>query len=298
MTRDPAPPRPAGRPRAWSRLLRGSKKPPIRERDCRKDIRQRWRVSGPCRRRPKWPVYLRCGWCHGQEVDEAGPAHQGTRGAGKMLSAGPRAADTRCPASAVTGGRGLPGSVTGCSGYDAVMAGCGRARRGAAVLGCVALLGAGCAVGGRAAPAQKSAPRAAANSGLAIGSARRALGARYLEIAIAGNRRLNADFDPLEDRDRNDLARAKADLSDAAATERLFDRRLLRIVFPTETERVARLLYTVNQARARLTTAAAASASLRQLHAYEQRLTAANRPVEQAVRTIRRQLGLPPPATS
>jgi hypothetical protein len=78
----------------------------------------------------------------------------------------------------------------------------------------------------------------------------------------------------------------------------LFDRRLLRIVFPTETERVARLLYWVNQARARLTTAAAASTSLRQLHAYEQRLTAANRPVEQAVRTIRRQLGLPPPPTS
>ena len=46
--------------------------------------------------------------------------------------------------------------------------------------------------------------------------------ARYLVIATAGNRRLNADFDPLERRDRNDLARAKADLRDAAATERLF----------------------------------------------------------------------------
>jgi hypothetical protein len=181
------------------------------------------------------------------------------------------------------------------------MAGCGRARRGAAaaaVLGCVALLGAGCAVGRPAAPAQESAPQAASNGGLAIGSARRALEARYLEIAIAGNRRLNADFDPLEDRDRNDIARAKADLRDAAATERLFDRRLLRIVFPSDTERVARLLYRINQARARLTTAAAASASLRQLHAYEQRLTAANRPVERAVRAIRRQLGLPPPPAS
>ena len=123
-------------------------------------------------------------------------------------------------------------------------------------------------------------------------------GVGALTIAISGNRRLNADFDPLEDRDRNDLARAKADLRDAAATERLFDGRLLRIVFPTETEQVARVLYRVNQARATLTTAAAASTSLRQLHAYEQRLTAANRPVEQAVRTIRRQLGLPPPPTS
>ena len=192
----------------------------------------------------------------------------------------------------------MPGSVTGSSSYDAVMPGCGWARRGAAVLGCAAVLGAGCGAGKPAAPAQESAPQAAANGGLAVGAARRALGGRYLKIATAGNRRLNADFDPLEDRDRNDLARAKADLRDAAATERLFDRRLLRIVFPTETERVVRLLYTVNQARATLTTAATKSTSLRQLHAYERRLTAANRPVEQAVRTIRRQLGLPPPSTS
>jgi hypothetical protein len=127
--------------------------------------------------------------------------------------------------------------------------------------------------------------------------ARRALGARYLVIARAGNRRLDADFDPLEERDRNDLARAKADLRDAAATERLFDHRLLRIVFPPATERVARGLYRVNEARARLTTTAAASTSLRRLHAYEPPLDAANRPVEQAVRAIRRQLGLPPPPT-
>jgi hypothetical protein len=117
-------------------------------------------------------------------------------------------------------------------------------------------------------------------------------------IARAGNGRLNADLDPLEKRDRNDLVRAKADLFDAAATERLFDRRLLRIIFPSPLEPVASDLYRVNEARARLTSAAAASTSLRQLHAYEPRLDAANRPVEQAVRTIRDQLGLPPPPTS
>ena len=117
-------------------------------------------------------------------------------------------------------------------------------------------------------------------------------------IAGAGNRRLNAALDPLEGRDRNDLTRARADLRDAAATERLFDHRLLRIVFPSETELVAHDLYRVNQARARLTSAAAASTSLRRLHAYERQLDVANGPVEQAVRTIRRQLGLPPPAPS
>jgi hypothetical protein len=135
-------------------------------------------------------------------------------------------------------------------------------------------------------------------SGPASGSARGALAARYLVIANAGNRRLDADFDPLEERDRNNLAHAKVDLRNAAAAERLFDRRLLGIEFPAPIERVARNLYQVNQARARLTSAAAASTSLRQLHAYQMRLDAANQPVEQAVRTLRRQLGLPPPPTS
>jgi len=175
----------------------------------------------------------------------------------------------------------------------------GQARRGAAaVMGCAALLGAGCAADRPGAPAQRSSSGATASSGLAIGSARRALGARYLVIARAGNLRLNAVLDPLEQRDRNDLVRARADLRDAAATERLFDRRLLGIVFPAETQRVAQDLYQVNEARASLTAAAATSTSLRQLHAYVPRLDAANRPVEHAVRTIRAQLGLPPPPAS
>jgi len=47
-----------------------------------------------------------------------------------------------------------------------------------------------------------------------------------------------------------------------------------------------------------LTSAAALSASLGALHSYEPVLDAANAPVERSVRTIRRQLGLPPPDTS
>ena len=179
------------------------------------------------------------------------------------------------------------------------MAACGATRRGAAaVLGCTMLLGAGCAAEPPGALARESAPRTVVKSGPAIGAARHALAARYLVIAKAGNRRLEADFDPLETRDRNDLVRAKADLRDAAATERLFDRRLLRIPFPPEIERVARDLYRLNQARARLTAAAAASTSLGALHSYEPLLYAANGPVERAVGTIRRQLGLPPLSAS
>jgi hypothetical protein len=165
------------------------------------------------------------------------------------------------------------------------------------VLGCAALLAAGCSGGDQpaAAPAHTS---HAAPAGLAISPAQRKMAARsYLAIALPANRRLETDFDGLDDH-RGDLAAAQADLRDAAATEREFDRRLLALKLPPATEAVAQRLVTVNEARARLATAAAASTSLSQLHRYQPRLTAANGPVEDAVRAIRRQLGLPPPETS
>jgi hypothetical protein len=125
---------------------------------------------------------------------------------------------------------------------------------------------------------------------------RRRLAARYLAIARAGNRGLDHALEPLGSRDKNRLGPARADLHYAANVEHTFDRRLLKIPFPPRIEEVATTLYRVNQARARLTaTASMRSTSLAELHAYELRLDKANRPVEAAVRTIRRQLGLPPP---
>lgn len=168
----------------------------------------------------------------------------------------------------------------------------------AAVLACGALLGGGSAADPPSSLAHSSAARVAPQAGRATGATRQALAARYLAIAEAGNRRLEADYDPFEGRDQNNVIRARADLRDAAATERLFDRRLLEIQFPPETEQVAWRLYRVNQARATLTAAAAVATSLRWLHSYEPALDAANGPVEQAVRTIRRLLGLPPPEAS
>ena len=138
----------------------------------------------------------------------------------------------------------------------------------------------------------------AGKPGLAVGHARRRLAAGYMAIARPANRRLETDLEGIEHRDRNDLAAATADLRDAAATERMFDRQLLAMRLPPATEAVARQLVTANEARARLTDQAATSASLRQLRQYERRLDAANRPVEDAVRVIRSQLGLPPPETS
>ena len=166
------------------------------------------------------------------------------------------------------------------------------------VLAGAALLAVGCSSAGApavAAPAQAS---QAAPAGQAISPAQQKAAARsYLAIARPANRRLETDFDGLDDH-RNDLAAAKADLRDAAVTERQFDRRLLALKLPAATETVARLLVTANEARARLTTAAAASTSLSQIHRYEPRLTAANASVEEAVRVIRSQMGLPPPETS
>ena len=175
-----------------------------------------------------------------------------------------------------------------------------RARRAGAglVLAGAALLAAGCSSAGAPAAAAPAQASQAAPAGQAISPAQQKAAARsYLAIARPANRRLETDFDGLDDH-RNDLAAAKADLRDAAATERQFDRRLLALKLPAATETVARLLVTTNEARARLTTAAAASTSLSQLHRYEPRLTAANTPVEEAVRVIRSQLGLPPPETS
>ncbi len=181
------------------------------------------------------------------------------------------------------------------------MGGCGRGRVGAAaVAGWVMLMTAGCAGGQSSGPVPSGpgAGHASPVAGTAAGSARRVLAARYLAIAVAGNRRLDIDFDRLAGRDRSDLAAARIDLGDAAATERLFDQRLARIAFPAGIEKIARLLVLSNQVRSKLTSAAASSVSLSQLRAYERRLTAANGPVEEAVDVIRSQLGLPSPETS
>ena len=121
---------------------------------------------------------------------------------------------------------------------------------------------------------------------------------QYLRIAEPANGRLETDFDHLAGPDRPHLAAAEGDLRDAASTERLFDRDLLTLSLPRAVETTARDLVRVNESRARLTVAVSADHSLQQLGHDEKILTAANEPVEDAVRSVRRQLGLPPPSTS
>ena len=176
-----------------------------------------------------------------------------------------------------------------------------------------ALLAVGCASSGpparspasqgpasRGTGSQGTASQSPTARGTAVTSAElTAMAARYMAIARPANRELDHGFDGFDDHMKDgDLAAARADLRAAFVTERRFDRQLIALSFPPRTEPFVRLLYRVNQARAELTSTAASATSLRELRGYQRRLDAANEPVEDAVRVIRGQLGLPPPDTS
>ncbi|MGX7680218.1 hypothetical protein ACSMXN_15100 [Jatrophihabitans sp. DSM 45814] len=124
------------------------------------------------------------------------------------------------------------------------------------------------------------------------------LGKQYLAIATPANAKLDTAFDALSDRDDGDLQAAQADLRSVASIERDFDRQLLEISLPDQIATTARALVQVNEARAELSMRAATSTSLQVLHGYKPKLSTADTQVEQQVRTIRTQLGLPPPDTS
>jgi hypothetical protein len=181
-------------------------------------------------------------------------------------------------------------------------AGTSLVRAGSVLLGS-ALLAAGCA--SSAPPARSPASQGpASQSPAARGTAApmaelTAMAARYMATARPANRELDHEFDSSDDHIKDgDLAAARADLRAAVVTERRFDRQLIALSFPPRTEPIVRLLYRVNQARAELTSTAAGVTSLRELRGYQRRLDAANEPVEDPVRVIRVQLGLPPPDTS
>ena len=186
-------------------------------------------------------------------------------------------------------------------------AGTSLVTAGSVLLGS-ALLAAGCASSGPPArsPASQSpgshgpASQSPAARGTAGTTAElTAMAARYMAIARPANRELDHGFDGFDDHIKDgDLAAARADLRAAVVTERRFDRQLIALSFPPRTEPFVRLLYRVNQARAELTSTAAGVTSLPELRGYQRRLDAANEPVEDTVRVIRAQLGLPPPDTS
>lgn len=130
------------------------------------------------------------------------------------------------------------------------------------------------------------------------GSGTKALAGAYMAIALPANRRLDNEVDSYEDHARDNLAIAEADLREEVATERWFDRRLLKISFPAAIAATAEALVRVNDQRIALTAKQAEAMTVSELLAFNARHRAADAAVEGQVRIIRKQLGLPPPDNS
>jgi hypothetical protein len=159
-----------------------------------------------------------------------------------------------------------------------------RAARAGSALAALSLmiLSAGCASGGSAGPGHDT----------------RALAASYLAIAVPANYRLEIEVDRFKEHERDNLSAAETDLRAQSATERWFDRRLMKIPFPPRMAAVARALVRANQSRVRLTERQARSTSIARLRSYTGQHQAADAAVEVQVKVIRRDLGLPAPSTS
>lgn len=126
----------------------------------------------------------------------------------------------------------------------------------------------------------------------------KALAAAYVAIALPANHRLDKEVDSYTDHARDHLAVAEADLREEAATERRFDRQLLKIALPPAIAATAKALVRVNIYRIALTTEQARAKTVPELLAFNARHRAADAAVEAQVRLIRKQLGLPPPDNS
>jgi hypothetical protein len=158
-------------------------------------------------------------------------------------------------------------------------------------LTCAVLLTGGCGASSPSTQAQPRQPTSDSHSG-------RSAKARYLEIANEANRKIGPLMDKLPRLMRTNIAGADADMWSIAASERLFDRRLLRITFPPDIQPIATQLYVANQSRAAITANLADAVSFQELRYDKLRLAEANAPLEDAVRAIRKKLGLPPPSSS
>lgn len=124
------------------------------------------------------------------------------------------------------------------------------------------------------------------------------LAAGYLAIARPANRRLDIEVGSYLKYAHRNLRAAEAQLRAEAATERWFDRRLLRMPFPAAIDATAHALVAANNLRIALTERQARATSIASLLAFTGQHKAADARVEVQVRIIRSELGLPPPSTS
>jgi hypothetical protein len=168
-----------------------------------------------------------------------------------------------------------------------------RRYAGLAAACCLALLGAGCGTS----PGGASPPAAGSVTVLSP-AVQKALAAKYLAIAQPANHSLDVENDGYTDAEHDDLAQARTDLLDEAATEARFDAQLLAIRFPAPVQKQVQALVRANKTRIQLTQRQAQAATLASLRAFDSQHKAADAAVEAPVRQIRRLLGLPPPSTS
>ena len=156
----------------------------------------------------------------------------------------------------------------------------------------LSLLAAGCTLSDHPPGTGRQAPHQAPHQ---VSSA---AAAEYLAAAGPANRRLDAEVNSYADHEHGNLAAAEAALRAEAATERWFDRRLLKIPLPPPAAATARALVQANERRAELAVRQAGSPSLAALQSFTRRHQSADAAVEAQVKAIRRALGLPPPTTS
>jgi hypothetical protein len=181
----------------------------------------------------------------------------------------------------------------------------GSHRRPAAWVLCLVLLLVGCTTHQAASAGHPDGPQSSTthqrsanpSSGHSPASTK-ALADRYLAIALPANRQLDDEVDSYTDNERDNLSVAEADLRKEVATEQWFDRNLRKIGFPPRLASIAAALVGANNQRIALTRRQSRARTLGELTAFDKRHKGADAAVEVQVRQLRKELGLPPPATS
>lgn len=125
-----------------------------------------------------------------------------------------------------------------------------------------------------------------------------AFGREYLAIAGPSDKVLDPEEDAYAGNEKDNLAAAKADLRAQVATEKLFDRQLAAIRFPTAIEATAHALIRANEGRFKITERQARSKTLARLRSLDAMREAGNAAVEVQVALLRKQLHLAPESAS
>jgi hypothetical protein len=116
----------------------------------------------------------------------------------------------------------------------------------------------------------------------------------YTNLAVPADRAVTADLEGYSNTMHSNLAAAKAYLQKQVQAEASFDNQLGQITFPPAPDPHADLLIAADQKRIKLITLQMHARTLRKLRSFNAQDLAANAVVEEQVKIIRQDLGLPP----